>query len=328
MRRGTWARTPEALSKHARHGAITVSTLALLGVPARTAYRRSLPGGPWQRPLPGIVLLTNSEPSRRQMVEAALLYAGGQAVVTGIEACQRHGLKNVPEDLSVQILVPARRKVISSGYAIIERTTRLPDPVVRDDLPLAPLSRSVLDACRRLRAYEPVGALITEAVQRKRLHPEHLRHELERGSQRGSAIPREVLRDVISGARSVAEIDAMRVWEKTGLPPLTWNCDLFDANGRFIARPDAWCPSVGMAWEIDSYEFHFTKEGYARTIERNARYTANGIIVLQTLPRRLRSEPDAVAAELTAAHRAASSRPCPPIVTSPECPIPDVQRPE
>jgi hypothetical protein len=261
------------------------------------------------------------------MVEAALLYAGEQAMVTGIEACQRYGLENVPQDLSVQILVPARRKIISNGYAVIERTTRLPEPVVRDDIPLAPLTRSVLDACRRLRTHEPVSALITEAVQRKRLHPEHLRYELEHGSQRGTAVPREVLRDVISGAHSVAEIDAMRVWERTGLPPLEWNRELFDVHGTFIARPDAWCPSVGMVWEIDSYEFHFTKEGYARTIERNARYAANGIIILQTLPRRLRSEPDAVAAELIATHQAASSRPCPQILTRLECPLPDVQRP-
>jgi hypothetical protein len=255
----------------------------------------------------------NGPPSRRQLIEVALLYAGEHAMVTGIESCRQYGLKNLPEDTSVHLLLPADRKVISCDYTIIERTTRLPEPVVRDGIPVAPLVRSVLDACRRLRAHEPVSAIITEAVQRKHLHPEFLRHELEQGSQRGTSVPREVLHDVMAGARSVAEIDAMRVWERTGLPPLEWNRALFDADGTFIARPDAWCPTVGMAWEIDSFEFHFTRSDYARTIARNARYAANGISVLQTLPRRLRTDPDAVAAELIAAHRAASQRLCPKI---------------
>ncbi|WP_460406853.1 hypothetical protein [Actinophytocola sediminis] len=282
-------------------------------MPPRTAYRRCVPGGPWQRPLPGIVVLSNSPPSRRQLIEAALLYAGEQAMVTGIEACRQHGLKNLPDDTSVHLLLPADRKIISCDYAIIERTTRLPEPVARDGIPVAPLSRSVLDACRRLRAHEPVSAIIAEAVQRKRLHPDHLRDELEKGSQRGSSVPREVLRDIAAGARSVAEIDAMRIWARTGLTPLVWNYELFDASGAFIARPDAWCPEVGLAWEIDSYEFHFTKNEYARTIERNARYAANGIVVLQTLPRRLRTDPDAVAAELIAAHQAAARHPLPEV---------------
>jgi hypothetical protein len=48
-----------------------------------------------------------------------------------------------------------------------------------------------------------------------------LQGELEDGSDRGSAIPRSVLRELAVGVRSVAEADA-------------------------------WFDAVGMAWEIDS----------------------------------------------------------------------------
>lgn len=95
-----------------------------------------------------------------------------------------------------------------------------------------------------------------------------------------------------------ASFDGLRVWKRTGLPAPAWNVDLFDGAGRFIARPDAWCDEVGLAWEIDSAEYHFGRDGYARTLGRNTRYAAAGIVLVQTLPKRLRTEPDAVAAEL------------------------------
>jgi hypothetical protein len=313
MRRGIWASDPQMLQRASRRGAIKVATLTELGVPPRTAYRRCLPGGPWQRLLPGILVLANTKPTRRQLIEAALLYAGPGAVVTGLESCQRHGLRNTPAEQRVHLLVPHARKVHSGDYVIIERTTRLPKRVVREEVPLAPLARSVLDACRRFTAYDPVRALITEAVQRGRLQPRWLQHELEMGSQRGTAIPREVLKDVTAGARSIAEIDAMRVWGRTGLPRPLWNMPLHREHGEYVATPDAWFDEVGLAWEIDSFEFHFQRADYANTVSRNARYAAAGVIVVQTLPNRLRSEPDEVAAELAAAYRAAAARPRPPI---------------
>jgi hypothetical protein len=301
----------ELLRRHSRHGVIKVATLERLGVPPPTAYRRCTPGGPWQRPLPGIVILHNAPPSRRQLVEAALLYAGPEAVVTGLEACRRHGLRALPDETSVHVLIPHGHKVKSTDFVIVERTIRLPVRVLREGVPLAVLPRAVLDACRRFRAVDLCRALIAEAVQRGRVFPDALERELALGSQRGTSVPREVLRDVVRGAHSVAEIDGLRLWQRTGLPPMAWNVDLYDEDGRFIARPDGWCDEVGLAWEIDSYEYHFERDGYARTLKRNARYAAAGILLVQTLPTRLRIEPDAVVAELLAAYRAAANRPRP-----------------
>ena len=313
MRTGRLAVSSSVLRHHSRHGAITIGTLETLGVPSRTAYRRCVPGGPWQRPLPGIALLTNEVPTRRQLVEAALLYAGEDAVLTGAEACRRHGLRAVAETATVHLLISHARRLRSADYVEIERTKRHPKHIMIDGLPVAPVVRAVLDACRRMKQYNRVRALIAEAVQRRRVTPGLLAHELETGSQRGTAIPREVLRDIDGGARSVAEIDAMRVWERTGLPPLEWNVDVVDASGTFVARPDGWCDEVALAWEIDSREFHFNHAGYDRTLKRNARYAAAGIAVVQTVPSRLRLEPEAVVAELRAAHNAARARPRPPV---------------
>jgi hypothetical protein len=260
-----------------------------------------------------VVLLDSAEPTRRQLVEAALLYGGPDAVVTGSEACRRQGLRCPSEGPLVHLLVPAGRQIKSSDYVIVERTTRLPVPVVRSGIPLAPLIRAVLDQCRRLRIPDQISALITEAVQRGRVNPHHLRRELDEGSPRGTALPREVLDKVLAGARSVAEIDAMAVWARTGLPAPDWNFELRGAGGQYIATPDAWCDEVAMAWEIDSYDFHFEKADYARTLSRNTRYTSAGVLVVQTLPTRLRTESEAVAEELRAAYRAATTRPRPDV---------------
>ncbi|MEU3625101.1 hypothetical protein BS329_37975 [Amycolatopsis coloradensis] len=309
MRSGEWARDHEALYKLSRDGVITVARLVEFGVPKSTCFRRCRPGRPWQRLLPGVLLLGSGRPTRRQLVDAALLYGGPGAIVTGLEACRRQGLKG-PRLASdgVRLLVPASCKVSSVGYVTVERTTRMPRPVVVNGVAMAPLVRAALDECRRFTVYEPVRALLTEAVQRGGLGPEALIRELEAGSDRGSALPREVLSDVLGGARSVAEIDAMAVWRRTGLPEPQWNHELRDAGGRYIGTPDGYFRKVRLAWEIDSYDFHFARTRYAGTLERNSRYTAEGILVLQTLPSRLRSEPGKVAAELVAAYDAAGSR--------------------
>jgi hypothetical protein len=96
-----------------------------------------------------------------------------------------------------------------------------------------------------------------------------------------------------------------------------WNLPVHDASGRFIAIPDAWCDDVALAWEIDSFEWHLNAKGYAKTVARNTRYAAAGIVVVQTLPSRLRDDPHQVIAELRAAYAAAKARPRPAVQARP-----------
>jgi hypothetical protein len=293
---------------------ITVAHLESLGVPQRTSYRRCRPGRPWQRLLPGVVLLRTGEPTRRQLIEGALLYCGDQAVITGLESCRRQGLRRpaAPGE-PLHLLLPAHLKTMSSGYVLVERTTRMPAPVRIDGLPLAPAVRSVLDECRRLTERAPVRALLAEAVQQLNVAPAELSAELEAGSTRGSALPRAALREIARGARSAAEAEAMALLRRTGLPDPLWNFVLHDERGRYVATPDAWWDDVALAWEIDSYEFHFGQPGYAATLARNNRYAAAGVAVVQTVPSQLRTEPRAVVAQLVSAYRAAAARPRPPV---------------
>ncbi len=290
-----------------------VRVLEGLGMSRSAVYRRCLPGGPWRRLLPGIVKLDNAKLTARQKLEAALLRGGSRSLVSGLWALRCHGLKRTPEPDEVHVLVPAVREITSAGFVLVERTTRLPAPVRCDGLPLAPVHRALLDAARRIEDFDAIRGMLAEAVQRDRCALDVLHRELEEGSQRGSALPRRVLAELDGGARSVAELDASRLWKRTGLPSCDWNVAVHDASGAHIATPDAWCDDVAFAWEIDSKEFHFDVDGYARTLSRNARYAAAGIVVLTTLPARLRREPGAVIRELRAAYGAARNRPRPPV---------------
>lgn len=313
-KRGRWEEHPELLKQRSQEGVVKATTLESLEITSKTIYRNCLPGGPWQRVLPGIILLHNGKPTRREMVIAALLYAGPDAMVTGAEACRRYGLQ-VPEqypETDVHVLVPQRHKVLSSEFVTVERTWRLPGAWVREGIRLAPTVRATTDAVRRLRTEEPIGRLFVEAVQRGRCSPRELAREIDEGTKRGTAVPRRLLAEWLD-LRSVAELWAKELAQRLAVPPTHWNPELRDAAGNYVGCPDGWWEDVGLAWEIDSFDFHFYRDGYRRTLARNNRYSAAGIVVVQTLPSQLKEDPEGVLRELEAAYRTAAALPRPAV---------------
>ncbi|WP_409490583.1 hypothetical protein [Amycolatopsis sp. cmx-11-12] len=259
-------------------------------------------------------MLSKDRPSARQRIEAALMHANGFGVLTGFEAARRYGLQNVPPDRSVHLLIPEKHRVNSAKFALVERTIHMPTTRVIDGIPVAATARAVLDGVRRIRELDPVRALLIEAVESGHCTTPELMGELDSGSKRGTALPRAVLKEISSNIKSVPEAIATSVWKRAGLPPAEHNVKIYDLRGNYIAMPDEWCDEVGLAWEVDSFDFHFKKADFAKTLDRNNRYAAAGIVVVQTLPSRLRAEPEAVVAELRSAFRAASCRPRPNVV--------------
>ena len=305
----------EALTGLFPHRIARASELIALGLSSRTIYARCGPGGAWQRIAPGIVLLSNAPPTRSQLIASALRHAGSGAIVTGWDALSRHGM-NTPAGLrEVHVLVPHSRQVRSVEHVLIERTVKMPSPLLCKGFPIAPLPRAAMDAARRLQSTDAARALIGQVVQRGRVSPVQLRLELETGSSRGTALPRRVLGEVSDGIRSVAEAWARKLVLRSGLPLPQWNCPVRTPDGELLGIIDAWWDDVGLAWEIDSYQFHLSPASYAETLRRGSRLTAAGIIVVHTLPGRLRDEPAVVLDELRRAHQHAAVRPRPPVVS-------------
>lgn len=316
VRRGPWADGPALarLYAAARDGVIRAPELVRLGVPERTVYGRCRAGGPWQLLLPATVLLTNGRPTPDQLIVAGLLYAGPDAVITGIEAARRHGVRRGPDpDGRLHLLVPHHQQPASTRYVIIERTHRMPRAVIRAGMPLAPVPRAVVDGARRLSSPEQATELLADTVQRGLCSVGQMCAEIEQAQRRGTAIPRAVLRDIGAGVRSAAERAAVAVWHRSGLPEPWWNAAVHDGDGNLLGIADAWWDDVALAWEINSVAWHLSPGDYAREQARTARFTAAGVPILPTLPKRLADDPGAVVRELQAAHRHAAARPRPPV---------------
>ncbi|MFE7415958.1 hypothetical protein [Rhodococcus sp. NPDC057529] len=311
MRRGIWGQRPELLDQVGVAGVVRASELERLGLARSTISARCRSGGPWQRLLPGIVLLQNGQPSFQHRVLAALLFCGRNSLVTGRSALRCHGFGSYSGD--VDVLVAVDRRVQSTGFVKVERTSRMPEAELRGDVACAPLPRALLDAARRCTTVDAARATIAEVVQRGAVTADELAVELDAGSGRGSAIPRIVLQEMKADVHSVAEAHARRLWLRSGLPEMVFNRKIVDIDGRFIAMPDGWIDEVALAWDIDSLDWHLAPRQYKHTVERRTRMQNAGIIVLPTLPSAVRDQPEQVVADLRAHFELAASRPRPSV---------------
>jgi hypothetical protein len=295
------------------HRVARATELVALGLPTTTINAHTRLGGPWQRVLPGILLLGNAPPTRAQRIQAALRYAGDGAVLTGHDALQLHNLRGAQPGGPVHVLVPHDRHVRFADGVAIERTGRLPNPLLRNDFPVAPVERAVIDAARRLRTPTAVRAILAEAVRRG-AHPGHLRAELDKASNRGTALTRQILDEITDGIRSIAHGWARRLVLNSPLPKPAWNVPICDPAGNLIATVDAWWDDAALAWQIDPADWHQSPDAYAATRATTAELTAAGITVLHTPPARIRREPTAVLNELECTLTHALTRPRPTIL--------------
>jgi hypothetical protein len=279
-----------ALSGLFPHRVARLSQLAALGLNPKHG----------QTLLPGVVMLGKSPPKRTQLLQAALLFAGSQAVVTGMDALQLHGVP-VADPGPVHVLAPSSAGARSNEKVRITGTTQLPQTVLRRGFPCAPLPRAGLDAARVLGTVDRARGLLSMLVRAGHTDIAELRAELGRSRSAGSGVARKALQEMAAGAHTPAEVQARDVVRTSGLPAPTWTAALRRADdGRFLAVVDAWWPQAGLAWEFGEPSRH----------DRDL--AAAGVPVVHTPKARLFSEPAAVAAELRHAYKLVSRRsePC------------------
>jgi very-short-patch-repair endonuclease len=138
--------------------------------------------------------------------------------------------------------------------------------------------------------------------------------ELEAGPHRHAGLLRAALREVGDGVRSAPEGDLRILLRRARVPAPLFNTRLY-ADGQLVAVPDAWWPQAGVVVEVDSRDWHLAPADWERTMQRHARLTALGILVLHFSPRQIPTEPDAVIAAIRAALRSGS--PIPSLTTRP-----------
>jgi hypothetical protein len=286
---------------------------------------RIRPDGPWQPILPGVYLAGRGAAGRNQRASAAWAYAGRAIAITGVAALEWHATlvdqpgswRKAENPDAVDVLVPVNCRRQDAGFARLHRTA-LPPPRIYDDgdVGYVPVPRAVADAARYGTAMSDIRALVAGAVQQDKVTVSQLAAEVDRGSPRGTAQLRAVLADVADGIRSSTEADLKKLIKREGLPEPMYNARLF-VNGKFLAVTDAWWPQACVAVEVDSREWHLSPADWQYTMDRHAKMTACGILLLHFPPKRLRSAGRVIGAEIRATLEVGRSRPLPQIVARP-----------
>lgn len=261
---------------------------------------RTRRGGPWPRALPGVYLTSTGKPDQDQRMMAALLYAGEGSLITGLAAL-RHYRISLPDPRQVDVLIPAGRRRSNREFVTVHRTTRMPRRLAAvGPIQFVPPARAVADAALGLTRLADVRAIVARAVQQDWCTVPALVAELEAGPHRQARLLRAALTEVGDGVRSAAEGDLRILLRRARVPRPLFNARLY-ADGRLLAVPDAWWPRAGVVVEVDSREWHLAPADWERTMQRHARLTALGILVLHFSPRQIRTEPEVVVAAIRAA---------------------------
>jgi hypothetical protein len=297
-----------ALTGFATEGVITAARLRTAGVSPGRIAARCRPGGPWQRLLPGVIMLGAGAPTRRQRLRAIVAWLGPEAVITGVDALRAHGAE-LPIPRSVHLLVAAHRRVMPDELMVLQRTTRLPEPLPRDGLPFAPPARAVLDAARRETDPDRLHQLLRLPLYWGLCTTAELRTELDAGNQRGSSAVRDILRHLELRCDTFAHGMARRLLRQAPLPPPSWNVTVCDVRGRPIGIADAWWDEIGLAWQFGAPEDRRTKPSL-----NHLALTAAGVAVVRCTTDQLRNESGLVTRELVSAFTDAARRARPKVL--------------
>jgi hypothetical protein len=288
----------------AQHGLVTRAQCLQAGLSPGAVTRLGAAGGRGQRVLPGVLALSTGVLVRRQLLVAALLYAGQDAQLTGVTALQARGLSYLPDDPRVHVLIPAARGVSSRAFVVVHRSHRPPAPHHVSGLPASPVARAAVDACRRLVDTRQAAALLAEVVQRRLTTVPALRAELDAGPSAGSAIVRRALQQIAGGVASAPEADLLQLVARSLLLPApAVNESVLLPDGTRVV-PDLCWPHARLVVEVDSVEHHGLGHAPEWTSRRRARLVAAGWTVLSISPRRVRDDPRGVLADIESAYLA------------------------
>jgi hypothetical protein len=273
----------------------------------------------WQAVHPGVVATFTGSLDPLQRLIAAQLYAGPHACLSSWTAAAWYGVEAARETSIIRLMVPAHLSSRSSGSVQVIRTTR-PDLDVRERgaLRIASRARAVVDAARQVKGERRAAAIVLEAVQRRIVVPEALRHELECGPRHSSGQVRRALDAAEAGAWSVPEAELLEVLDGSDVLPPAWaNPALSSAAGEKLPTPDAWFDDVGLAVQVHSRSYHARDAYREATVTGDSLLGEHGIVTIGVTPTSLRADPAAVRRRVERAYLATRDRRRPQVIAVP-----------
>lgn len=254
---------------------------------SRHAVDRRLASGRWRRVLPR-TYFTGETFTDTDRMTAALAFAGPGSALSGAAALVASEVRRVVMPARVLVLIPPGAFVASHAWVQIRRSTR---PIIREDwygpARVQP-ARAAADLAVTMTQLDDVRALVARVVQDGHCTLDELVTEWRQGPRRGSAFLRQALEEVGAGAASAPEARAARILTSAGITGFLQNAEvqLPDGSRRVI---DFLWPELRACLEIDSVEYHFTREDWARTWDRHLDLTSVGYAVIHRPPSALAS---------------------------------------
>ncbi|MFI5762628.1 hypothetical protein ACIA8F_16990 [Streptomyces sp. NPDC051563] len=292
--------TPASTARRQLNLATRHQLTTTAGIPPGTITSRTRPGGPWQRLLPRVYLLQTGPPDQRQRALAAVLYAaepgsdplsGDTAALTGGAALALLGIREAPYE-PADVLIRAPRKLTGAPQVRPFPTTRWPRTITVSGIPSTRPVRAAADfAARTGEPAHRIRSVLAQVVQSGWCHPQDLHAELRAARLLTRPAIRAAAAELLAGVRSVAEAQARDTLSATDLPTPLWNARLHTPDGTFLASPDAYWPDEGVALEIDSAEYHYTRDSWHATLHRRLRLESHGILVVSATPSMMRDNP-------------------------------------
>ncbi|MEW1635769.1 hypothetical protein AB0469_17025 [Streptomyces sp. NPDC093801] len=316
-------RAPEPLARRQLNLATRHQLTTTAGVPRTTLTSRTRPGGPWQRLLPRVYLLQTGPPDHRQRALAAVLYAaeptadplaGDTAALTGGAALALLGIRDAPP-APADVLIRGPRRLTALAQVRPVTTSRWPGTLTVSGVPSARPVRAAADFAARCPSPDRVRSVLAQVVQSGWCHPHDLHAELRSARLLSRPAIRAAAGELLAGVRSIAEARARDVLTGTDLPTPLWNARLYTPDGTFLASPDAYWPDEGVALEIDSAEYHYTRDAWHATLRR-LRLESHGVLVVSATPSIIRDTPQEVLKALHTLLTLTTPRRTPPTLTA------------
>lgn len=257
-----------------QHGVFTFDQALSCGFSA-SAIQRRVASGRWVRVHKGVYRLAGSVRTFEQRTMAAVLACGGGAVAFRRTAGALFGVEGVePETVEVAVRWERRPTLAHRSTTLIRS-----DLTVIGVIPVTTPQRTIMDLASVLQA-EPLEDALDDLIRRRRVHPRRLEERLERMRRNGCMglgllLELVKVRTTKSVSGSRRENVVRRALARAGLPEPIPQYEIYDKDGRFVARPDLCYPEQKLYIEYDGGH-HESPRQRQRDIDRQNRLSALG----------------------------------------------------
>jgi hypothetical protein len=249
------------------------------------ALRNNL-GRRWRVVLPGVYATSLSPLTMQQRLWAARLYAGANMRFTDVTVLATCGVRYLPADTDLHLLVPWEQTRKPFDFVKVTRTRYLPDPVPFGSFAGVPVERALVDFASRTRDRRAATAVFADAVQRRIASLDRLEAAAALATRRSRKCPQTVVVDLRAGIRSAPEQDFRDIAMRAHAPMPLFNPLIELPTGRRIS-PDALIEDCGLIHETNGRTAHAEEDLFESMQERHDALTTAGFTVLHNSPRRL-----------------------------------------